>query len=309
MMTPTEIDTIVDDISRMFETKGSASYGEDVTQLEHMVQSGYLAAEEGYDNEVVIAAFLHDIGHICVEHNGEASMGKFGARRHEHIGADYLRARGFSEKIAILIEAHVEAKRYLTHKYPEYLSKLSEASLATLKYQGGPMSETEAAAFEAGPHFDLCIKMREWDDAGKRSDLNLVDISPFIDRVRAYLDRAGVMQKVLWDDRASDRDQLAHLLGRKHNILLIADTTAYRLCGAKQRIDPLIEHAQVTRLPIAMKLPDAEALGRMIASVSLDQLDLIIAVGGGTTIDMAKLIRFYGGHTQLAWEDGPAGTP
>lgn len=186
-MTPTEIDTIVNEITELFENKGKQSYGEDVTQLEHMVQSGFLAAEEGYDDEVVIAAFLHDIGHICIDHRGEDSMGQFGARRHEQIGADYLRERGFSEKIAILIEGHVGAKRYLTHKHPEYLSKLSEASLNTLKYQGGPMTEEEAVAFENGPYFDLCIKMREWDDAGKRVDLDLSDISPFIDRVRTYL--------------------------------------------------------------------------------------------------------------------------
>ena len=40
------------------------SYGESVTQLEHMVQSAQLAEQEGYDEEVVMAAFFHDIGHL-----------------------------------------------------------------------------------------------------------------------------------------------------------------------------------------------------------------------------------------------------
>ena len=182
------IDQVVQDIVAMFDQRGSASYGEDVTQLEHMVQSGFLAAEEGYDDEVVIAAFLHDIGHICTAEEEAEQMGQFGARRHEQIGADYLRARGFSEKVAILVEGHVEAKRYLTHKYPDYLAQLSTASLATLEYQGGPMGEDEARTFESGPYFDLCIKMREWDDAGKRTDLDLTDIGPFMLRVRAYLE-------------------------------------------------------------------------------------------------------------------------
>ena len=81
----------------------------------------------------------------------------------------------------------MEAKRYLTFKHPDYLGALSEASLATLGYQGGPMSIDEALAFERGPYFDLCIKMREWDDAGKRTDLDLTDISPFVERIRTYL--------------------------------------------------------------------------------------------------------------------------
>ena len=186
-MTPHQVDTIVDEIKDLFESQGSLSYGEEITQQEHMVQSGFLAEEEGYDNEVVIAAFLHDIGHIYAEGKDEESMGAFGAQRHEHIGADFLRERGFSEKIARLVEGHVEAKRYLTFKYPEYLEALSAASLTTLGYQGGPMSEEEATAFEQGPHFELCIKMREWDDAGKRTDLDLTDISPFVERIRTYL--------------------------------------------------------------------------------------------------------------------------
>ncbi len=181
------VDAIIADIVSMFEARGDRSYGEDVTQREHMVQSGWLAAEEGYDNEVVVAAFLHDIGHICASDEDVEQMDGFGARRHEHLGADYLRQRGFSEKIAALVEGHVEAKRYLTFKQPEYLRSLSEASLETLRFQGGPMASQEAAAFEQGPYFDLCIKMREWDDAGKRTDLNLRDISPFVDRIRQYL--------------------------------------------------------------------------------------------------------------------------
>ncbi len=38
----------------------------------------------------------------------------------------------------LLIENHVNAKRYLTWKNPAYFAALSEASLQTLTYQGGP---------------------------------------------------------------------------------------------------------------------------------------------------------------------------
>ena len=157
-MTSQHIDTIVEEIKVLFEKEGGSSYGEQVTQQEHMVQSGFLAEEEGYDNEVIIAAFLHDIGHIYAAGRDEEFMGSFGARRHEHIGAEFLRNRGFSEKIAILVEGHVEAKRYLTYKNPAYLEALSEASMATLGYQGGPMNDEEAESFEKRPLFRVVHK-------------------------------------------------------------------------------------------------------------------------------------------------------
>ena len=67
-------------------------------------------------------------------------MGGYGIKSHEKIGGDFLRDLGFPERIAKLVENHVQAKRYLTFKYPEYFEKLSKASLQTLSYQGGPMN-------------------------------------------------------------------------------------------------------------------------------------------------------------------------
>ena len=72
------------------------------------------------------------------------------------------------------MEGHVQAKRYLTYKKPEYYKMLSEASKQTLKYQGGKMSAAEA--FEKSPFFTLSIKMREWDEAAKEPDHPLPDI-------------------------------------------------------------------------------------------------------------------------------------
>jgi predicted HD phosphohydrolase len=95
------------------------------------------------------------------------SMGGYGAVRHEILGADYLRRLGFSERIAQLVENHVQAKRYLTWKYPEYLASLSEASLQTLRFQGGPMQKQEAEAFENNPLFADSLLMRRWDEQAK----------------------------------------------------------------------------------------------------------------------------------------------
>jgi 2-amino-1-hydroxyethylphosphonate dioxygenase (glycine-forming) len=167
----------IKEIFDLYEKYGNEDYiGEPVSQIEHMSQCAQLAMDSGYDDEVILAAFFHDIGHICVTRDKENDMGGFGTKSHEKIGADFLREKGFSEKIAQLLENHVQAKRYLTFKYPEYLQNLSVASKKTLGFQGGVMIINEASAFEKNPLFDLSIKMRQWDEQAKEINVPLVDI-------------------------------------------------------------------------------------------------------------------------------------
>jgi 2-amino-1-hydroxyethylphosphonate dioxygenase (glycine-forming) len=171
-------DSIVAEIFGLYEKYGSADYiGEPISQLEHMSQSAQLAMDEGFDDEVVLASFFHDIGHICVMSNEENDMGGFGVKSHERIGADYLREKGFPERVAKLVENHVQAKRYLTFKYPDYLKQLSEASKKTLEFQGGVMSEGEAALFEQDLLFETSILMRKWDELAKETNLPIIPMS------------------------------------------------------------------------------------------------------------------------------------
>ena len=45
--------------------RGDKGYiGEDITQLEHAMQAALLAEKENCSSDVVLAAFLHDIGHL-----------------------------------------------------------------------------------------------------------------------------------------------------------------------------------------------------------------------------------------------------
>jgi len=155
----------------LYELHGAADYiGEPVSQMEHMWQAAALAEAAGADDEVVLAAFFHDLGHLCAPAAEAESMAGFGAVNHERLGADYLRARGFSARVARLVESHVQAKRYLTYKYPSYLRQLSEASRATLAFQGGVMSAAEAAAFEQDPDADLMLQLRQWDEQAKETN-------------------------------------------------------------------------------------------------------------------------------------------
>lgn len=191
-MSNTSIDTIVDEVLGLYEKFGNADYiGEPVSQLEHMSQSAQLAIQEGYDDQVVLAAFFHDIGHICVMNNEENNMGGYGVKSHEKIGADYLRDKGFPEAVAQMVESHVQAKRYLTFRYPEYYNALSEASKKTLEYQGGPMREDEALTFESHPLFPTFIRLRQWDELAKETEVPIVDFEEIRNRARKVLSHSA----------------------------------------------------------------------------------------------------------------------
>ncbi|RYY26586.1 MAG: HD domain-containing protein [Sphingobacteriaceae bacterium] len=173
-------EAIVNEVFALYENFGDEDYiGEPVSQLEHMSQAAALAQAEGFDDEVVLAAFFHDIGHLCADASEAGSMDGMGNIDHEKLGADYLLARGFSARLAALVQGHVIAKRYLTYKYPEYYNKLSEASKTTLDFQGGVMTAEEAAAFELDENAELIIRLRYWDDQAKQTNMpvdNLGDL-------------------------------------------------------------------------------------------------------------------------------------
>jgi phosphonate degradation associated HDIG domain protein len=163
----------------LYRKHGHTEYiGEPVSQLEHASQAGELALAANAEPEVVLAAFFHDIGHLCAE-EGVADMDGFGKMHHDQIGADYLRTQGLPERVARLAESHVEAKRYLTFKYPEYNAGLSEASRATLRWQGGPMTADEAAAFEQDPDFSTILQLRQWDEQAKIEGKPVPDLAIF----------------------------------------------------------------------------------------------------------------------------------
>lgn len=184
-------------IFNLYDQYGSGEYaGEKVSQLEHMCQSAELAMREGCDDEVVLAAFLHDIGHL-IPVNEQNSMisgdgNNYGVLDHEKVGAQWLRELGVGERLCRLIESHVQAKRYLTYKYPKYYAYLSDASKKTLAFQGGRMSEEEASVFEKDPLFTLYIKMRKWDEAAKVEQQQLPDLRIFKEMLTNYLLRRSV---------------------------------------------------------------------------------------------------------------------
>ena len=169
-------------IQTLFAQRGHDAYsGEPVSQLEHALQCAQLAEEANADDTVIMAALLHDIGHLLPSDAVNDHMDQFGRVDHEQLGADFLRQQGFPEKVAQLIEQHVNAKRYLVSVDREYAARLSEASVQTLLHQGGPMSALEASTFEEHPYFDDIIQLRRWDEQAKVPRMPTPELAYFLE--------------------------------------------------------------------------------------------------------------------------------
>jgi len=182
-------DEIAEEIQTLFEQHGNEDYdGEPVTQTSHMIQCAMQAMAEGGDMELIIGAFLHDLGHLLRYKMQTEAMGIYGAMNHDGIGGEYLRQNGFSERVCAMVEEHVSAKRYLVSTRPDYKDKLSEASLQTLmQYQGGLMTQEEVTAFQNHPYFDDIIKVRLWDEEAKDHNAVLLPLKNFINLIHDYL--------------------------------------------------------------------------------------------------------------------------
>ena len=191
-MKKTNAEKTADLIMSVFERNGNENYsGEKVTQLEHACQAAQLAEKDGSDDEVILAAFLHDLGHLLDDIKGTEQMDGYGVMDHEAVGAEYLRIFGFSKKIITLVKSHVEAKRYLCFANKRYFDNLSIASKMTLQFQGGPMTEAEAKTFEANPLKNLIIKMRTWDEEAKVGNLALPPLEFYRNKMVKHLLRPG----------------------------------------------------------------------------------------------------------------------
>jgi len=180
---------VTNEILVLFEEHGNEDYdGEPVSQTSHMIQCGMQAMAEGADMELVIGAFLHDIGHLLRYRMETEAMGNYGVLNHDGIGGEYLRSKGFTDRVCAMVEQHVAAKRYLVSTDPTYKNKLSEASLQTLmQWQGGLMQPEEILAFENHPFFDDIIKVRLWDEEAKNHNAVLLPLRHFGNLIFEYL--------------------------------------------------------------------------------------------------------------------------
>jgi phosphonate degradation associated HDIG domain protein len=170
--------SVVDETFALFARHGAGAYfGEPVSMLQHGLQAAHFATEEQAPAPLIVAALLHDIGHLLEDLPEDIADWHTDAR-HEAIGGAWL-ANRFGPEVSNPVRLHVAAKRYLCAVDPAYFAKLSSASVLTLKLQGGPMSTREVAGFEAEPFYREAVQVRRCDDRGKIAGLEVAGLSAY----------------------------------------------------------------------------------------------------------------------------------
>lgn len=157
---------VIDELSAIYESRAHGQYGLTlVNQRAHAVQSGYHARAQGLPASQIVAALLHDIGHM-IHDLGEHPAARGVDDRHEDLGAAWLATR-FSPAVSEPVRLHVAAKRYLCTVEADYRSRLSDDSIESLALQGGDMSASEQAAFEAEAYQWEAMTLRRIDELAK----------------------------------------------------------------------------------------------------------------------------------------------
>lgn len=161
-----------EDIEQLFAARGARMYaGEPVTQREHALQSAQLAEDAQAPAPLVVAALLHDLGHL-INDQGDTPTLRGVDDRHEYVALPFLRDL-YGADVLQPIRLHVDAKRYLCARGDgkvvgaEYWANLSADSKRSLELQGGIFSASEADAFIAQPFAADAVQLRLWDDLAK----------------------------------------------------------------------------------------------------------------------------------------------
>ena len=151
--------------------------GETVTQRDHALQCAWLAERDGAGPELIVAALLHDVGHL-VHHLGDDCAALGVDDQHERTGAALV-AQILPPAISEPIRLHVEAKRWLCAHADGYRSSLSPASLTSLALQGGSFTPDEADRFLCQPYAAEAISLRRWDDLAKTPGQSVPELDHF----------------------------------------------------------------------------------------------------------------------------------
>ena len=177
--------SVVDEIMELFARHGATAYhGEHVSQTEHALQAADLARRDRAPNWLIVAALLHDLGHLL--DGQEEDLVERGINgRHETAGWAWL-TKHFGAEVTEPVRLHVDAKRYLCTVDPQYIKGLSSASCSSLSLQGGLMDADERLRFESNPFYRDAVQLRHWDDTAKVPSLKV----PGLEYYRNHLEAA-----------------------------------------------------------------------------------------------------------------------
>lgn len=154
------LSVVSEDIISIYKRYGHQKYNERCSILSHSIQTGLIAKQKGYDNELILAGFLYNIGRLIPFRFDSEQLKKikcFEEKTYYKLGEAYLRRKGFSERVIAPITNHIESKRYLCFKDRGYYEKLSLDSQQKIEQHGGIMDDKEAKNFEQHPYFKESI--------------------------------------------------------------------------------------------------------------------------------------------------------
>ena len=154
------------EINGIYTERAHRRYGlSAVSQLQHALQAAALAEARGESAHMIVAALLHDVGHM-IHDLGEDPARDGVDDLHEEAGARWLDDR-FGPQVVEPVRLHVPAKRYLCVVDPGYFGTLSADSVRSLALQGGAMDLAQAEAFHRLPYAAEAVRLRRIDDLAK----------------------------------------------------------------------------------------------------------------------------------------------
>ena len=168
----------VDALLAWLRRAGAAHYNEQVTQLQHALQTAEIARQAQATEQGIVAALLHDIGHLLLHAPQGTAAWPGQDLPHEAVGAQWL-ASLFPPEVVEPVRLHVLAKRWLCTMDEDYWHGLSEASQRSLLVQGGRMDRTEMAAFQSHESWGQAVALRQRDDLGKRPGRQVPGLDSF----------------------------------------------------------------------------------------------------------------------------------
>ena len=180
----------VDEVLELLDTRGHEHHGEVVDQRRHALQCASLARAAGAPDHLVVAALLHDIGHLVAPGAGGHRDLSVDDDHHEAVGARWVAPR-FGPDVAGPVALHVVAKRYRCTVDPGYRAALSPASVQTLEAQGGLLDVAGRSRFEAHPAAAAALDLRSWDEAAKVGERVSPSIDVFVPELRRLATGAG----------------------------------------------------------------------------------------------------------------------
>lgn len=160
----------IPEIVELLGSRATTWYGQEaVSQLEHALQCAHLAERANEAPETVVAALLHDLGHmLSAERTPVADQDALPAKDdlHQFVALPFLRSL-FPDAVLQPIKLHVDAKRYLCAVDAGYWAELSPASKHSLELQGGRYDDAQVRAFEDLTFYAEAVRLRRYDDLAK----------------------------------------------------------------------------------------------------------------------------------------------